>query len=85
LLWAACAERGDLYRKAYSGLYCGGCEVFYHPEELEDGRCREHGTDCDDAEAAGTIDRSLRNFDFRRALEAIIRIGDEGNRHVEPG
>lgn len=44
LLWAACAERGDFYRKSYSGLYCVGCEQFYGPDELDDGRCREHGT-----------------------------------------
>jgi methionyl-tRNA synthetase len=44
-LWAACAARGDLYRKAYSGLYCVGCERFYARDELTaDGRCDEHGT-----------------------------------------
>lgn len=43
-LWAACLERGDFYRKTYSGLYCVGCELFYLPEELADGRCPEHGT-----------------------------------------
>jgi methionyl-tRNA synthetase len=45
-LWAACAQRGDLYRKAYSGRYCVGCEQFYSPGELTpDGRCREHGVE----------------------------------------
>ena len=44
-LWAACAARGDLYRKAYSGRYCVGCERFYAPDELTpDGRCVEHLT-----------------------------------------
>lgn len=44
-LWAACADRGDLYRRHYEGLYCVGCEQFYTPAELsEDGRCAEHGT-----------------------------------------
>jgi methionyl-tRNA synthetase len=42
--WAACAERGDLYRKSYAGLYCVGCELFYRPDELADGRCPEHAT-----------------------------------------
>jgi len=32
------------YRKSYAGLYCVGCELFYRPEELVDGRCPEHGT-----------------------------------------
>src|SRR3954470_2783231 len=41
-LWAACAD--DFYRRAYSGLYCVGCELFYAGAELVDGRCPEHGT-----------------------------------------
>lgn len=41
-LWGACAE--DFYRRRYTGLYCVGCEVFYAPGELVDGRCPEHGT-----------------------------------------
>lgn len=42
--WRACVERGDFYRKHYSGQYCVGCEQFYAPEELPNGRCPEHGT-----------------------------------------
>jgi methionyl-tRNA synthetase len=44
-LWRLCAERGDLYRKHYEGLYCVGCEQFYAPEDLADGRCPDHGTE----------------------------------------
>jgi methionyl-tRNA synthetase len=53
--WQACAAAegpgqfstaaGDLYRKRYEGLYCTGCEQFYSPAELRDGRCPEHGTE----------------------------------------
>jgi methionyl-tRNA synthetase len=43
-LWRACADRGDLYRRDYEGLYCVGCEQFYKPAELDGGRCPEHGT-----------------------------------------
>jgi methionyl-tRNA synthetase len=35
------------------------------------------------AGAAGDIDAALAAFDFRRAVEAVVRIGDEGNRYVE--
>ncbi|GAA4617506.1 methionine--tRNA ligase [Actinoallomurus liliacearum] len=42
--WRACEASGDLYRKHYEGLYCVGCEQFYAPAELDDGRCPEHGT-----------------------------------------
>ncbi len=42
-LWKRCFEKGDIYKKEYSGLYCVGCELFYEPEELnENGECYEH-------------------------------------------
>lgn len=44
-LWLACAARGDFYKKRYEGLYCVGCEQFYTPEELVDGKCPDHDTE----------------------------------------
>lgn len=46
-LWRACAAKGDLYRRAYEGEYCVGCEQFYDRRELladDEGRrcCPEH-------------------------------------------
>ncbi|MFV0309405.1 MAG: methionine--tRNA ligase [Desertimonas sp.] len=41
-LWMACATSGDLYRRPYAGRYCVGCEQFYDPDALVDGRCPEH-------------------------------------------
>ncbi len=38
-LWRACAAAGDLYERAYEGLYCAGCEAFVAPADLVDGRC----------------------------------------------
>ncbi|MGH7869553.1 MAG: class I tRNA ligase family protein, partial [Candidatus Dormibacteraceae bacterium] len=40
--WRACAATGDFYQKEYEGLYCVGCEQFYAPDELIDGKCPEH-------------------------------------------
>ena len=42
-LWSACAGAGDLYKRAYRGLYCVGFEQFYRPAEVVDGVCPEHG------------------------------------------
>jgi len=39
--WEACAQRGDVYRRPYRGLYCVRCERFVAPDELVDGRCPE--------------------------------------------
>ncbi len=43
-LWRACAARGDIYKRAYRGLYCVGCEQFYEESELAAGLCPIHGT-----------------------------------------
>ncbi len=42
-LWARLSRAGDLYRGAYRGLYCTGCERFVEPEDLVDAVCPEHG------------------------------------------
>lgn len=42
-LWELCNANGDIYKKAYTGLYCVGCELFYEKDELdENGQCFEH-------------------------------------------
>jgi len=43
-LWYRCVASGDIYKKTYTGLYCVGCESFYAPDELIDGKCPEHLT-----------------------------------------
>lgn len=43
-LWRACQQSGDIYKRAYRGLYCVGCEQFYNEDELSDGLCPEHRT-----------------------------------------
>lgn len=42
-LWELCDKNGDIYKKAYKGLYCVGCEEFKSPSDLnEKGECNEH-------------------------------------------
>ncbi len=42
-LWELCQKNGDIYKKAYQGLYCVGCEEFKSPSDLnENGECPEH-------------------------------------------
>ena len=43
-LWKNVFDKGDIYKKEYTGLYCVGCEAFYKPEELINGLCPEHKT-----------------------------------------
>jgi methionyl-tRNA synthetase len=35
-------DAGDIHKKAYTGLYCNGCEAFKTEKELVDGRCPNH-------------------------------------------
>ena len=42
-LWELCDKTGDIYKKAYEGLYCVGCETFYTIEEVDKNQeCFEH-------------------------------------------
>jgi methionyl-tRNA synthetase len=68
-LWRACTTNGDLYRKAYEGLYCVGCEQFYEPSELDDGRCPEHGVPLEHIKEENWFFRLSRYGD--RILELI--------------
>ncbi len=43
-IWRRCAEKGDIYKKKYSGLYCVGCEAFKTESDLIDGKCPDHNT-----------------------------------------
>jgi len=77
-LWRQCAGRGDFYRRRYEGRYCAGCERFYSPDELVEGRCPEHGVA---PEPVAEV-----NWFFRLSrYEAAIRDALESGRvRVEP-
>jgi methionyl-tRNA synthetase len=77
-LWRACADAGDLYQREYQGLYCSGCEAFLVPDDLADGRCREHG---DAPEAIAE-----RNWFFRlsRHQDALGKLIESGRLRIEP-
>lgn len=71
-LWRRCAARGDIYVRAYRGLYCVGCEQFYDEAELVDGRCPTHGTVPEAVEE--------ENYFFR-----LSRYADELLQRIEAG
>lgn len=41
-MWRRCEAAGDIYKKAYTGSYCVGCEAFKAERELTDGHCDLH-------------------------------------------
>ena len=77
-LWNACAERGDFYRKSYSGLYCVGCEIFYAEGELPGGRCPEHGTVPD------LVEENNWFFRLSRYQEQLHDLIDSDTLRIEP-
>ena len=40
--WTLCEERGCIYKKNYTGLYCVGCEAFLNEKDLVNGECSDH-------------------------------------------
>lgn len=42
LVWEKLKSKNLIYKKTYHGLYCKGCEDFYAPSQLIDGKCPVH-------------------------------------------
>ncbi|HEU5348699.1 MAG TPA: methionine--tRNA ligase, partial [Ktedonobacterales bacterium] len=68
-LWDTCARNGDIYKQAYRGLYCVGCELFYREDELINGLCPIHHTPPEEVEEENYFFRLSRYAD---QLEALI-------------
>ncbi len=41
-VWNFLLEKGDLYEREYTGMYCKGCESYKTKKELVDGKCSDH-------------------------------------------
>lgn len=41
--WKRSNDNGYIYKKAYEGLYCVGCESFKTEKDLVSGKCPDHG------------------------------------------
>ena len=83
-LWRACAANSDLYRKAYEGQYCTGCEQFYEPGDAVDGRCPEHGTSLEQVAEENWFFRLVGVRGPPRAIDRRRRPGGP-TRAVPPG
>jgi methionyl-tRNA synthetase len=77
-LWQACAQNGDIYKKAYRGLYCVGCEQFYTESELIDGLCPEHHT------RPEVVEEENYFFRLSRYAEQLYRLIESDRLQIVP-
>jgi len=77
-LWERCAAAGDLYTKAYTGLYCSGCEAFLQTTELVDGQCPEHRREPE------LVAETNWFFRLSRYQDALLALLESGELRVDP-
>ncbi len=77
-LWRACDRAGDIYRRAYRGLYCIGCERFHAENELVHGLCPIYQTRPELVEEANSFFRLSR---YGEQLRTLIT---SGGLRIEP-
>ncbi len=77
-LWKACDERGDIYKRAYRGLYCVGCEQFYTESELVNGLCPEHLT------APSVIEEENYFFRLSRYADRLLELIESDRLRILP-
>lgn len=75
--WRRCLAEGDIYRGAYRGLYCVGCEQFYSEADLNLGRCPEHDRPLEWIEEENYFFRLSR---YQRRIAELIEGGTLGIR-----
>ena len=73
VVWQLLTKRDLIYKQSYEGLYCKGCEDFYAPSQLTDGKCPTHGTE--------PVKMSEENYffrltDFGELIEAYLSEAD---------
>lgn len=72
LVWKKLIEKGFIYKKSYSGLYCKGCEDFYAASQLIDGKCPIH--------LASLVEMNEENYFFKLShfksdIQAYLNLG----------
>ena len=84
--WRACVEAGDVYKRAYRGLYCVRCEQFFAADELVQGRCPDHDVAPETVEEENYFFRLSRYAEPLRALlgtRALRVVPESRHREVE--
>ena len=67
-VFKAMYDKGDIYKGAYTGLYCTPCESFWTESQLKDGKCPDCGGEVKYAEEEAYFFRASKYADRVRAL-----------------
>ena len=72
LVWKKLSKVGYIYKKSYVGQYCVGCEDFYAPSQLTDGKCPVH--------MSKLVDMNEENYffkltSFKESIQNYLRNG----------
>jgi methionyl-tRNA synthetase len=78
LIWKRMENAGDIYPREYEGLYCVGCEQFYTPAELVDGKCPEHLV------VPELVSETNYFFRLSRYAEPLLKALDAGEIRIVP-
>jgi methionyl-tRNA synthetase len=76
VLWKQLAKKGYIEKKSYTGQYCVGCEDFYAPSQLVDGKCPVHHT--------GLVDMNEENYFFKLSKFKEQIVGFLQNTEIKP-
>lgn len=81
-LWDRLLKKGDIYKDAYVGHYCLGCESFLSERDLDaDGACQIHHTVPKPVEEENYFFRLTK---YKDPLRELIEGGEEGSKYVQP-
>jgi methionyl-tRNA synthetase len=76
-MWAA-FKKGDLYKKAYKGLYCVGCEEFKLEKDLVDGLCPDHKV------APEVVEEENWFFKLSNYQDELLKLIESGELKIYP-
>ncbi len=77
-LWRVMEKAGDIYWKAYEGLYCVGCEKFITKKDLVDGKCPDHD------KAPETVKEENYFFKLSKYADQIRSLVEKDEIHILP-
>lgn len=71
-------KRGDIYKGAYEGLYCSGCEAYYTDKDLVDGLCPVHN------KKPEVVKEETYFFKMSRYQEALVKHINQHPDFIQP-